>query len=56
MSKLEENVTDVSEVKKELLDYIEALEAKETPQTCTGKEITQVGPKQRGRKPHLLKD
>ena len=56
MSKMEENVSDLSEVNIELLDYIETLETKEAAQTCTGKEITPVGPKQRGRKLRPLND
>ena len=56
MSKMEENVADPSEVNKELSDYIEVRESKEAAQTCTGKKITQVGPKQRGRQLRLLKD
>ena len=52
----EENVTDLSKGNKELLDYIEPLETKQAAQTCTGKKITQVRPKQRGRKLCLLKD
>lgn len=55
ITKLEDNVTNLSEVNKELLDYIEALETEEAAQTCTGKKILQVGPKQRGRKLRLLK-
>lgn len=50
ITKLEDNVTNLSEVNKELLDYIEALETEEAAQTCTGKKFLQVGPKQRGRK------
>ena len=38
ITKLEENVSDLSEVNKELSDYIIALETKEAAQTCTGKK------------------
>ena len=38
ITKLEENVSDLSEVNKELSDYIKALETKEAAQTCTGKK------------------
>ena len=43
MSKIEENVTDPSEVNKELSDYTEALETKEAAQTCTGKKLHKWG-------------
>ena len=49
INKLEEEITDLKHVNKDLAAYVEALEQKETLK-CKGKKLNQVGAKQVGRK------
>ena len=56
ITKQEENVTDLSIVNKELLDYIEALKTKQAAQTCTEKKKYTGGAKPKGQKTSPLKD
>lgn len=49
INKLEEEVTDLIDVNKELIDHIEALKQKGSLK-CQGKKVTEVGTKQKGRK------
>ena len=54
INKLEEEITDLTDVNKELADYIEALEQRESLK-CQRKKVTEVGTKQKGRKLRHLK-
>ena len=55
INKLEGEITNLTDVNKDLVDYIEALEQKESLK-CQGKKVTEVGTKQKGRKLRHLKN
>ena len=52
--KLVEEISDLQQVNKELAEYIEIIEEKESLK-CTGKPFHELGSKQKGRKLHHLK-
>jgi hypothetical protein len=52
---LEEEITDLNETNKDLREYVEVLERKESLQ-CQGKSINNLGNKQKGRKLKLLQN
>lgn len=55
INKLGEEITDLKQVNKDLAEYVEALERKESLK-CQGKKLDQLGTKQLGRKlKHLQK-
>ena len=55
INKQEEEITNLTDVNKDLVDYIEALEQRESLK-CQGKKVTEVGTKQKGRKLRHLKN
>ena len=55
INKLEEEITDLTDVNKELADYTEALEQRESL-NCQGKKVTEVGINQKGRRIRHLKN
>jgi len=55
INKLEEEITDLTDVNKELVYYIEALEQRESLK-CQGKKMTEVGTKQKWRKLRHIKN
>ena len=55
INKLEEEITDLKQVNRELADYVEALEEKESLK-CKGRKISDVGGKQKGRKLRHIKN
>ncbi len=55
VNRLEEEITDLKQVNKELADYVDTLEKKEFL-NCNSKKINEVGNKQKGRKLRLLKN
>ena len=48
INKLEEEITDLKQVNRELADYVEALEEKESLK-CKGRKISDVGGKTEGK-------
>ena len=54
INELQEEITDLKQVNKDLADYVEALEKSASLQ-CQGKKYNQLGTKQQGRKLRLLK-
>ena len=55
VNKMEAEITDLTQVNKELSDFIKDLEERENLK-CQGKKITDVGTKQKGRKLRILKN
>ena len=55
IDKQEEEITNLTDVNKDLVDYIEALEQRESLK-CQGNKVTEVGTKQKGRKLCHLKN
>jgi len=55
INKLEEEITDLTDVNKELVYYIEALQQRESLK-CQGKKMTEVGTKQKWRKLRHIKN
>ena len=51
----QEEITNLTDVNKDLVDYIEALEQRESLK-CQGKKVSEVGTKQKGRKLRHLKN
>lgn len=52
---MEQEISDLTLVNKELAEYVEALEKRDL-QNCQGRKVHEVGRKQKGRKLKLLKN